>query len=1059
MTKYRIRLKNGRVIGPFDKQQLIELKSKGHIKGDEESQIFPTGNWIPITQSDFYPALMDDDRTKVQNDDAPKEETFVIDLTKLRSKKQEKELAEFEDQKVSPAIEQLTETIRISSSEKKEVQKSSPVVVESPKREKTSNTIPNLVDPKNLSDETDESDKTRINPVAQEEIQWNLRLQKIADQKKILDEEKALKEEQEKKKYELELAQKRLAEEQDESTRFFNVNSQELIEVAEVEEVQLEIEIQKIEKRQKEEALKLQDEEEEEESGIFKRKKLLMVLGSLAILYVVLFPDEKPAQPKFKHLPPEIVFPVPFDQSDEVKSKVEFNRGLELFNEGSYPSIIKAGLNFKASYENNVDNNLALSYMLRAYSEELKHSSDKLTDGQTVFNVIQGKKPFLVLDPNGVIGLSLFYTEMKKNDAAVDIVQKYLKLNPKNVTEDLFAIYLQSLIKQGNIDLARQFYTALLKAPNKNRYSYKAIIDYLLLNQEDEKAMEFIDEAIKKFPKLVSFYLLKADLLAKNLNFKEVKDLLKKSESLIHEYNSLNLAKYLELKGIIASFEKKPKEATEFFQKSLEINDSEELRIKLADLSANEESTGDTDKLINDSKAVKFLLQAKEFFKKKNYELALSYASKASDASPGHIPSELFLAKVQLRLGLATQALKTMELLQSKYPNDKEITFGLIDFYIETYKFNDAKNRIQVVAASDLKDSWEFASASARLYHQMGDNLQAMSWFKNSIRMNPLNDSDIFLLSEILVKKSNFDAARLLLNKCIELDPVNTDYRIAYARLIYETQDDQSAVGYLLNLLPDFGEDPKILSEIAIFYYRAGKVKDFMETKEKLEKLHASDVSLYEFLIKAAMLDEKFLDIPPLVEKILTIEPGDLQQMMTAGRVLFENGKLVEAAKWFKRIQDKLPTYPKVLFYIAKIDFLAGDLEAARKKILEDIKVNGENDIDDVFLAQIHVAKSEFVEAENLFKKAQKLNPKSYDAIVGLADISTKRNNHDLALDLYRRALKIKTDEPIIHKKIGDVYRQLGQGTLAIDAYKLYLEMDPDSPHRSNLEAYINLMK
>src|SRR5690606_23634266 len=158
-----------------------------------------------------------------------------------------------------------------------------------------------------------------------------------------------------------------------------------------------------------------------------------------------------------------------------------------------------------------------------------------------------------------------------------------------------------------------------------------------------------------------------------------------------------------------------------------------------------------------------------------------------------------------------------------------------------------------------------------------------------------------------------------------------------------------------------------------------------------------------------------------------------------AGRVLFESGKLVDAARWFKRIEERLPTYPRVLYYLAKIDFLAGNPELAMKKIEENIKVNGENDADLVLMAQIKNSKAEYVDAENLFKKAQKLNPKSYEAIVGLADISTKRNNHDLALDLYKRALKLKSDEPIVHKKIGDVYRQLGQGTLAIESYKMYL--------------------
>jgi tetratricopeptide (TPR) repeat protein len=126
---------------------------------------------------------------------------------------------------------------------------------------------------------------------------------------------------------------------------------------------------------------------------------------------------------------------------------------------------------------------------------------------------------------------------------------------------------------------------------------------------------------------------------------------------------------------------------------------------------------------------------------------------------------------------------------------------------------------------------------------------------------------------------------------------------------------------------------------------------------------------------------------------------------------------------------------------------------------LKDIKENGENDNSLVLLAEIHLKKSEIVEAENLYKKAQKINPRSYEALVGLADISTKRNNFELALDLYKKAMNQKSDEPILHKKVGDVYRLLGQGALAMESYKMYLEMAPEASDKAQVETYINIMK
>lgn len=46
--KYRIRLKNERVIGPFSAEEIGELLIKGHIVGSEMCQQFPIGDWRPL---------------------------------------------------------------------------------------------------------------------------------------------------------------------------------------------------------------------------------------------------------------------------------------------------------------------------------------------------------------------------------------------------------------------------------------------------------------------------------------------------------------------------------------------------------------------------------------------------------------------------------------------------------------------------------------------------------------------------------------------------------------------------------------------------------------------------------------------------------------------------------------------------------------------------------------------------------------------------------------------------------------------------------------------------
>lgn len=1068
MTKYRIRLKNARVIGPFIESQLHELKAKGHIQGDEEAQVFPTGDWSPISSFDFYAGLMDENKTKITTPE-PKEETFVIDLAKLRNQKNEIEIDKMDMEHHEPVIE-LTETIQLQTkpapkeaSTHTSFELALDQAAAKPEAKKPApKPAPEPVKVQELVDIDDVGDKTAINPVAQQDLERIRRNKKAEEDRKKAEEEKQLVLVEEKRK--ADEAQKLIdADESTQMIRLDKSNSQ-LMLAANEEEEKIEQEAKAIRKKNKKIQQDAEQAEEDEvaevESAEKKKKiKLIAVLAIGALLYAFLFPnDDKPKKPPFKHMEPIVEFPVPFDRADSKRSQVEFEKAKLLFAAGDYISLIKAGVLLKSSYENNIESEEVVSLLVRSYAEQLKYSKeDKQGNAQIVFNLIQAKRPFLAKNPDGVIGLNLFYMSINKFEAAADVVSKYLKLYPKNVTPDLFAVYLNTLLKIGKLDLAKQFKIPLEKAPQKNRYVYDALIEYSILNQENEKAFEYVSDALKNFPKLVGFYLKKADFLIKEKKYPEAEQLLLKAEDLNLEYNDFNRAKYYELKGLILAFKGDVKNATKFFKKSLEIEDSYELRMRLADLETVDDPANETDKLIAESKSIKLLMQAKDFFDKRNYELALSSAAKATDAMEGHIPSELYLAKVQLKLGLAKQALKTLEELAKKYPEDKSINLALIDAYIDTYKFNDAKTRIGIISG-EMKGTYEFASANGRLYIRMGDSLQAISWLRNSINMNPLNDTDIYLLAELIIKRANFDAARLLLNKCMELDPVNPDYRIAYSKIVYEQQDDLSAIGYLLGLLNEFGENPKVLSEIAVFYYRAGKVKDFEAYKEKLEKMPVKDKALYEFLIRAALLDERFAEIPELVEQLLAIEPGEIEAMMTAGRVLYESGKLVEAAKWFKRIQEKLESYPKVQYYIAKIKYLSKDYDGALAEVQADLKANGDNDADLTLMAQIYVEKGDLIQAENLFKKAQKINPKAFESLMGLADISTKRNNFDLALDLYKKAMQQKNDEPIIHRKIGDVYRLLGQGALAVESYKLYLEMSPEAADKNQIESYINLM-
>ena len=76
MEKYRVRLKTGRVVGPFLDNQILEMRDKHIIIGQEECQVYPTGDWLPVSGFSFWQGS-----SQKNNSEA----TFVIDLTQLQN--------------------------------------------------------------------------------------------------------------------------------------------------------------------------------------------------------------------------------------------------------------------------------------------------------------------------------------------------------------------------------------------------------------------------------------------------------------------------------------------------------------------------------------------------------------------------------------------------------------------------------------------------------------------------------------------------------------------------------------------------------------------------------------------------------------------------------------------------------------------------------------------------------------------------------------------------------------------------------------------------------------
>ena len=158
MDKYRIQLKDGRIIGPLALKDIIELIYRKKISGTEKVQIFPVGEWSSFNS---YPELVKILESDIQSVD---EETFIVNIKNLELTKSDilhpqSELKEFKFVHEDPLSDLVLDT---PVEESKQEFNSEPLEVDDGLFELETNEETKIDD--NSSLEGQDLDKTQINP-------------------------------------------------------------------------------------------------------------------------------------------------------------------------------------------------------------------------------------------------------------------------------------------------------------------------------------------------------------------------------------------------------------------------------------------------------------------------------------------------------------------------------------------------------------------------------------------------------------------------------------------------------------------------------------------------------------------------------------------------------------------------------------------------------------------------------------------------------------------------------------------------------------------------------
>ncbi len=1094
MNKYRVRLVNGRVVGPFLKEQIGELFTKGHISGAEQCQLFPSGNWTSISGFQELEEIIKTAKDKMNQ--APKEETFIINLKELQNIAVEKKVDEEQKQHDLLLEEQVydentgvTASIDLDQIEEEETadlgaqEVVNPPAQDFPKEFSFKKEIDVALPEHNADSENEEhqidenqvektivirrdmlqqednsadvGEKTIVTPATEGYLEELRKQQAAEDELKRKKEEEADKrrQEEEENKVEVDAATRMLS--LDELKK--NLKTDELLQSEkEIKEKAKKKKLEALEKKREQEQEKGEEEEKEEAPKKKKAMKPIVAIAFIVVLYF-LFAEKDNDSKAIVPIPPQYVFPQELAKVDAKKSQEALSQAYVLYRSGNYLKKLAALSLLHQSLANKFNDNPGLGLMLLIYAELLQDSKNPNKDGVTLFKILQLVESKALSDINVAMGMAEFYRYFGKMDAALQALENFKRVDPKGATLSFYGIYLKCLLEKGDMVTAKSLMEQLVAVKKKPINLYEAIIQYYVVNQDYEMALRYIDVAGKQYPETVSFLLQKADLLIRQGQFEKVDAILVLVSALKSENSVYYHARYLEYKGYLYAVKGETEKAAAYFKKSLALKESESLRSQLASLQ-NSAAGKISDKLIQESKVLDLIRRVNKYEREGSWNLAMTTAVEGADMAPDYLSAQLKLADIQIKRGYLDQAITLLTKLRKNYPNQNYVTYYLILAYIDSYKFSDANNILASVATGNFGESFLYASLLSRLYLNKNALPQAIKWLAESINRNPLVDKNYYLMAETFYKVKKFDRAKEMLGKALVLDPSDIDYKILYSRILYE-KNVNLALGYLRRVLTEFPDNPQVLGEIAITYYKSGQIKYFEETLKTLKELPVKSFHVYEYLANAALLNERYEDYVKYSEELLSLEPGRLDVRVKVGEILLDLKRFDDARKHFEIARTRLKTYPKLLYFLSKVELAAGNIEKAIELATQETKENPKIQAGYVLLGNIKANQGDFAEAKKYFEQAQQIDQNSVDALVGMASIKFKQQHIEAALDLYNKAVKLDPNNAFIHKQIGFALRHMGQSALAVESLTTYLKLEPDAKDKQKIQDIINTLK
>ncbi len=488
---------------------------------------------------------------------------------------------------------------------------------------------------------------------------------------------------------------------------------------------------------------------------------------------------------------------------------------------------------------------------------------------------------------------------------------------------------------------------------------------------------------------------------------------------------------------------------------------------------------------------------AAEYLKQGMTSEALTQAEEAVEKDPKNIDSRLLLGGLYSSMKLYDRAMEQYQAVIQQDPKNLEAPLYIGAIYSEKQEYDKAiKHFESLLKVPEYSTPYLVHYYVGRIHLEQGENFykKAEESFKLALNKKPdfseaamvlgqyyskTKNSDKMInlyqrfqkengpqakmaevLAQYYLEKNDLDSAYEQLEIIEENSEENLGTRMKMALILIEKKMYDKASHRLESILMEAPESDKIRFYLAAVYE---EMKEFDKALIHFAKVPVYSQFYVESVIHSAYIlkqKDKLPNAISIVEGAIANKKDQPQLHTTLASLYDDKGELDKAKLILENAILNFPENTQLKFYYGTIVDKSGNKPLVIEVMKKVIEIDSKHSQALNYLAYTWAELGEnLAEAEDLARRAVKLEPKDPYVMDTLGWVLFKRNKFDESIKILEVAYKTQGNISIIAEHLGDVYYKKSMPEKAIKMYQKAAELEKDEAKINDLKSKISAIQ